>query len=695
MKKIISLIHVGIIIFALQIILFLFYLAARSVTHETPLVISDEFAYYLDSAKTFEHFNLENFQGAKGLIEALQHPVRPVFSWLAVTLLKLTGGTLNYQLLIAINTIFYQIILAFSVYYVLKWLKSSPLTIITALSTIWAMPVFGELSFILMGDVAVAAWIILFTAGILAVQNESNRLLKAFFLGVIAALGFQTKPIFFMYFVTIIGCFAALLLANTIFLRRSSYKLAIRQILPVATIFTLTFLSLGYVLYPRGIRGLISDLAYNNEALGYWVSETGVFNSYLWFPTVLFNEISVIPAFILSLTIINSLVRLLKNPLSLGENRKINNIINHFFITICSNRATLLFLPFIIIVIYSSFLVKSKDSRTFFFLLPIFIYLSFYLIDKIGCSTRFNQQIYNFLLLSILLINLNNTLTWSRELTHISLPIFNQYFDFPRLQLYSKSPIINNNNLNTYEKLAILDVLEVIEKDCQPGCTQQSPTSVFLPHSSSRYTESVFESYRYINTDFNESLAVSDIKIPFKFFTGRFNYGGWNEQGGIPKNFFTANYVVLVKNYLKGHLSGNTEVYNKLIAKNMSAEQPEFIDGLVKISEIRNRIGDNIIVYKRQKLPSANNFVKIVKTLIASDPNNLWNVPFIYAALQINPQIPELGGQLEQMSKINIAKVKYHYGSPKQRAKIKALLKNPININQLENVKYPIFLTNW
>ncbi len=47
------------------------------------------------------------------------------------------------------------------------------------------------------------------------------------------------------------------------------------------------------------------------------------------------------------------------------------------------------------------------------------------------------------------------------------------------------------------------------------------------------------------------------------------------------------------------------------------------------------------------------------------------------------------------MSEINLIKVKYHYGNSEQEAKIKVLLKNPININLPGNVKYPLFLTNW
>lgn len=691
--KPIWLLQVGKTIFAIQFLLFLFYLAAWSVTHETPVVYWDEFAYYLDAVKIFDSFNLD-LPGINSLIESLQHPVRPVFSWLAVVLLKLTGGTFNYQLNVAINTILYQLILAFSVFYVLKWLGSSPITIITALSTIWAMPVFCELSLVLMGDVAVAAWIILFTAGILAVKNKSHRLLKTFLLGIIAALGLQTKPIFLMYFVAMIVCLATLKLAEIIFLEGGGYKVAIRQILPVATVLTVTFLSLGYLFYPRGLRGLISELAYNNETLGYWVSQTGIFNSFLWFPTVVFNEISIIPAFILSLTLLSSLIYLLKNNL-IGVNKKYGNSIKYLLVTICYSRSSLLFLTFVLLVFYASFLINFKDSRTLFFLLPIFIYLSFYFLERLSHNANPKTEvIYKFLIISILLINLNNTIAWSNQLAKISFPSVNKYLDISNLRFDSENPLLNYNKFATYEKLSILNVLEVIEKDCKPGCTEKNPTSVFIPHSSSRYNESVFESYRYLNHDFNKSFTLSDVDIPFKFFNQIFNYGGWGADGGIPKKLFTAKYIVLVKNYFQGHLSGNAEVYNKLVAKKMSADSPEFIDGLSKLSEIPNQLGDNIIVYKRQKLPSANNFVKIVQTLSESDPNNLWNVPFIYAALEINSQISELWQQLEQMSKLNIAKVKYHYGSHEQEAKTKALLKNPINIKS-ENVKYPIFLTNW
>lgn len=56
--KYIWLLPIGRTIFAIQCVVFLFYLAAWSVTHETPVVYWGEFTYYLDAVKVFDSFNL-------------------------------------------------------------------------------------------------------------------------------------------------------------------------------------------------------------------------------------------------------------------------------------------------------------------------------------------------------------------------------------------------------------------------------------------------------------------------------------------------------------------------------------------------------------------------------------------------------------------------------------------------------------
>jgi hypothetical protein len=263
----------------------------------------------------------------------------------------------------------------------------------------------------------------------------------------------------------------------------------------------------------------------------------------------------------------------------------------------------------------------------------------------------------------------------------------------PNFQIYSQIPIINS--VITYEELGVFEALGFIEKDCKLKCTKAEPASVFIPHSSGKYNGSVFEDSRVISHEsyFQKDITSPNIEIPFKFISATFNYGGWGSEGGIPRSFFTSEYILLIKDNLIGHLSGNTEIYNKLIAEYLSLEKPEFIDGLVKIYESQNRLGDRVIVYKRRNLPSADNFVKIVQSLTVKDLNNFWNVPFIYAALQINPQLLDLKRQFQQMSEINFSKeVRYHYGSPEQESKIQTLLKNPVDTNKQVDVKYPDIL---
>jgi hypothetical protein len=680
MNKIV--LRIGLVMFSIQSILFLAYITSRYVSAEMPLVIWDEYAYYVDAKNVFLHFGWD-------ALKSMQNSTRPVFAWFSIFLMKILSLGLNYQLLSLMNTVFYHSVLGISIYYILQATNCHLLTIIAAVSTLYSMPSFFKLSTTLLGDVPTASWVVLFSACLVAIQKPSKTFLKAFILGIVAALGFQTKPIFILYFILTTACFT---LTNFNFINcfdNKKYQHIIYKILPPLGIFIISFCSLLYFVYPLNLNKLIAELSYNNETLAYWVSAQGIFNSYLWFINVVFNEIAIIPALILSLSFLGGPINFMKNlPSLMNQQNFVKNILGKLQQT-TQHKILFIWLSFITITLYVSFFVKSKDARASFLLFPIFIILSFYAIDWISRLSKFNQKIYTFLILSILLFNLANTASWSAKISSwLPLNLFNTYLNLEKFQFYTNTAVVIN--IDTYQNLGVEDVLKAIEKDCQPSCLTK-PASVLIPHGSSRYNLNGFLSFSTVNQNiYPDHQNKNEI---FNFTTALFNLGGWGLDGGIPKSFFTANYIILVKNNLVlGGLAGNTEVYNKALATELSATNQEFIDGLVAIHETRNRVGDTIIVYKREKLPSADNFVKIVQKLSLIDPNNLWNTPFIYAALQINPQLPELQQQFAKMSEV-IKSAKYHYGTAEQEAMIQSLITEPNAIEKHQNIRYPLFLT--
>ncbi|MBW4509774.1 MAG: hypothetical protein KME64_25155 [Scytonematopsis contorta HA4267-MV1] len=670
-------------IFFIQILLFIIYLFSYYISAETPLVVWDALSYYLSAINIFQQNSLSE------ALNAIRNSDRPVFAWVSIFLIKLLELNLSYVFLSFINIVFYHIVLVASVCYLLKSVKANLLTILATISTFYSIPIFFNMSRELMGDIPTASWVMLFIAALVAIKKSAHRLLNAFFLGIIAAFGLQTKPIFIFCFVILTTCFVVVEFSRAIFLNKIPFKKICSNALPVLIVSSISFCCCLYFIYPLKLSELIVALSYNNETLGYWVSATGIFNSWLWFPKAFFEEVNILPAFILSFIFIVQLVKAPINSLIIREENNLLGSVRMYLKKILVGELFFINLSFIIFIIYVSLFVKSKDARVLFFLFPLFITLSLSIIDSVGKLSKFNNKIAMLLLVSILISNMINTMSWSPAiLSWIPSKIFNSYLKIENGEISSKYPYVFKDI--TYENLKIPEVLDFLEKDCQPECLK-NPHFVFLPHSGWTMNDNVFSSFKPITT--NISIHNRFNKPPLFFLSGLFNYGGWGYEGGIPRMFLNAHYILVVKNKdLIGDLKGNTEVYNRVLAKELSSETPEFMDGLAQVFEVKNKLGD-LIIYKRKKLPSPDNFVKIVQNLALKDPNNLWNVPFIYSALQINPQIPELKQQLEQMPKL-INTTKYRYGTPEQEAKIRDMLAVKKDVNKYQ-VKYPEFLKQW
>lgn len=678
---------IAIAIVATQISFFSLYILSWAVSAENPLVIYDQMTYYED-AVTFFH-NKADFYGS----------TRPIFAWLAVILLRLTGSSINYQLLSLLNLMFYQGILILGVYLIYKYLKSHFLTTLGALSTIWSMPLFFGRSASLMGDVAVGSWVVIFAAGLVALQNPYHRWLPSTMLGIIAGLGVLTKPIFFMYPITAIVCLGVIKLVEAIFFKRIQYSVILKKTILICIPFSISTFITGKLVFPEKLPLLVSDYLYNNEVLGYWQTQLGIFNTYLWFPTVVFSEIAIIPAFILSLVWLKPLIIIIKDLLSVKRFHDLIKVFKNYAVILAKYQFAFSVSAFLIIIVYLSLRVLTKEAGSTFFILPLFIICSFYLVDIFSKKSHLNLKIYVFLIISILISNLSNTLSWSSALDKATLRPVNQYLNLPSLSFTTQNPVILAGKRETYQRLGISEILTFLNQDCKELCVNKNNDQKFIPilvPHGAPYSFSVFQSASYANKDIIKGDYEST-KTPFQFLATHLNYGGWGAEGGIPKGLFKAPFIILVKNFVHGDLViGNSEIYNQTIAQQLSKENPIFMDGLESVFKTKNRIGDTIIVYKRKELPKADNFSRSVELLVEKDPNNLWNVPFIYAALKIHPQSTILQQQLAKMSDPNFIKqVKYEYGNPEQESLIQEILKGSQGLSENTTISYPNFLESW
>jgi hypothetical protein len=614
----------AVILFCIQAFILFLYLCSKQIGEGTPVLLWDQFGYYQDAIRLYQKFS----------IDSLQNTTRPIFSLFSLALFRILSIPLNSVVLIICNAFLFQAILLISIVWITRLLKQSFLTAILTALIIWTTPQFFQLSSDLWGDIPTAAWVFLYTALLIFVNVSEFSVIGGLLLGVVAAFGFQIKPIFIFYLVVSTGVFYI-----------SSFLSLWRRFLELDFLFKgiahcgatlLSFLTLIHFIFPKKLPQLIKDLNYNNEILGYWQVQRGIYNSWLWFVNVL-RENFTIPVLILLLVAgIGAVIVAMQ---------KLRSVITKWKETPWQDfrldAYLQLSITFFVCLIYISFFVRSKDIRTVFFLFPLCILIGVIYIEKLLYTQR---KVFALIVLALVIFHSLFILSWSK----------------PNIQ-----PI------DTYEKLGIeqsITFLEGLRKN-------KEVLTVFVTHNSWRYNDANFVSFYSLQKSIYPQSPPPDIGLWFK--SAPFNFGGWGSDGGVPKSFFTSNYILTVPEHPYGAFNDRKiEIYNFLTQEALAKEQADFMEGLTKVYTQQNANQETIVIYQRNRLPSPKSFVKIVAQYAAADPNNLFNVPFLYAALQIDPSLTELRSQLETMAKSEfLASVPYHFNDPQKEEKVKELLK--------------------
>jgi hypothetical protein len=340
----------------------------------------------------------------------------------------------------------------------------------------------------------------------------------------------------------------------------------------------------------------------------------------------------------------------------------------------------------LIIIAYISLRVLTKEAGSTLFTLPLFAFSGFYVLDIIAKQSQAKFKAYLVIVSIILVANLSNTMSWSPKLEKLSLKFTNNYYSLPDKSFRAQYPASNFQDRVSYEQIGVFKIIDFLKNNCKDFCKNHN-IEAFVPHGNP-YSFSVFQSASY--TDHDITKLNPSVETPLIFSSQNLNYGGWGDEGGIPKEFFNAHYIVHAVNHDQGDLAGNIEVYNKTISRELSVENTAFMDGIKPVFQFINPLGDRIIVYKRIHLPSPENYSKIVEKLAEKDPNNLWNIPFLYTSFLITPDSKILKEQLDVMSESSFLKsVKYEYGDSEQRLLIDSILKQYRQNKFLPEVSYP------
>jgi hypothetical protein len=289
--------------------------------------------------------------------------------------------------------------------------------------------------------------------------------------------------------------------------------------------------------------------------------------------------------------------------------------------------------PWLLMQLYISFVVRQKDIRVFLFL---FVFLFVFFPLSIDRAIKPRQKWIEYLITVLIAINtfIAISLTFPKNL-HSFLSMK------PNL---SQRKLISgefSNHPLTYEEAKIDDIFQLVRADClkRKNCSSSFP-SVFLPHAS-RINSSVFTDYSlFVRKD---SKPISEWTPSWKIQSGLFRFGGWFFSGGIPASFFNSNYIVFYSSISEFQLAEDGELYNRVFHEQLTKKTPFFLDGLEEIAKLDSALGP-IHILRRDHIPSATSFIKIVDLFQNIDPDNWWNHPFLDAVdkLQKNSSVPRI-----------------------------------------------------
>jgi hypothetical protein len=649
-----------------------------------PVLYWDTLGYYHDASTLFVNWNLPS----------IQRSWRPIFSWPGVLALRLVGqDSVTPHLLLVLNGALYVLVLLGSTYWLLRLLREPALAALAAWSTLLSMPLLLALATSLYGDLALAAWAVLTVAILTAFHMAPHRTWLAFLLGVVSAVGLQTKPMFLFLLVMGLASFGFLQMAALLVGRDSGAPAALlrerlQELGRAAVAFAVGFAPLAYLVLPRRLPALIRELAYANETLGYWQWQAGLFNGILWLPTVALGELALVPALVLGLAVgLRALVGLAAAMRALGAGDPILPV-RGLIRRMVEHPGVVVVLVLVLTTLYLSAFVNHKDPRVTFFILPLGVVVGMSCLASLlrGWGPR-----CRWFLIGLMATQLAVTAAWA-DVAPPGLAVLRWYGDLTRFRVVVKRP--EQTTPISYRSIGAMEIVAALERDCSRRFRcGQSPSLVFVPHSSTTYNESIFDSVRLVRGPVVRGRGLPHSVL--RFSTAVFHRGGFGQEGGIPRAFLTAHYVLLVEGNLRGHLSGRTEVYNRTVAEALTKGRPEFLDGLEAIYETRNALGDRLVVFARTALPSPASFAGIVTALAREDPDNLWNVSWLHAALQIEPEAPELRAQLARMGEPDFRRrASYRYGTPAQEARIEAILSGRGGTPG-EEAAYPSLIVQW
>ncbi len=634
------------------------YLALSIPEHRT--VFWDLNVYYMDAARFF----------VAPTLESLQQVSRPLFSLPALLILKVSGAALTYPRAVAVNAAFYHCLLLGAVAFYARQARVHWSEAGVALSCFLALPQVSDNSIQLYGDVACTALIVLFAALLLwARRGEYRSPWRIIWVGIVLAFSFQLKPFLTLVFGLLLFVFLlqAVVSPPELGWKRGAFVFCL-GLLAVGT--------MGLLIYPRNLPVLMAELHYSNEVLKYWASKDDIFHSWFWIPFLILTEFCIPVSLVLFYGLAVSFVEAAGFQFDRFKRRGLFPWLKGFL----EREEFALPIATLLIAFGASFFLKAKGARTFLFLLLLFPLFAAS-ATKWTAERRGRTRLWRFACLFIVAFNGISLVFQLVPFPEIASPFIAE----GQSRQAGPSPITN-----TYEQAGIPELYALIEADWRRAPWPSERPTIFFPHSSYRYNESVFNSFACQRLEIRGFMPPDCESPPLVSSSALFRLGGYGKSGGIPKEFFAADYMVVVKGQEIGHLRGTTEFYNRLFSNRILLENPVFMEGLIKIAEFKNVLGHEIRLYRRDEPVPLANFARMVGRIASQDSENLWNIPLVASALRADPTSEELRKVWQGLiDPVNWASKTYRLGTPEHEARLKNLVALDVHDPALIELDYP------
>lgn len=590
-----------------------------------PLVIWDLARYWGDAA---------NLYVADNFFEQLRTTIFPVFSWHIVWVFRFFEIPMSYSALAFVNLLFWQALFIGATYWLCRLLKVNSIIGAVVVSFHLASAEAFSATSGLMGDLPVLSWCVLVLCLLCAASRRTKlALLFAFVAGFVLGCGTQIKTICIMAGLCAIGGFGLSMLHSLIRAEKSTrLKYIGGACLKLAVVVAGLAASI-WLLAPRNTFDIIDIYYYNNETLAIWKTYEGLFNGILWAPNVILEAFPFI-GMVLSVLLVLLLA------ISIKINRKsISEVIKN------EETADLLLVgaPIIVAVSYVSFFVVSKFIRPVYFLLPTFLFVVILFIrlavSKVG-EIRYPwvRRIFPIVILGICIINTVCTASW---VLFQGGSWVNHVFLMPKGKFKLAVPATKEP---TWEDTGLQKIHDYLNEIATEG--KGHWFYVLVPSYMGTLNGSLLQtSYLTLSVVEGKTLPKPP---PITYIDFTFKYGAWGNFGGFPRAYFLNTYTLYSNQGWVETLPDDLLLYPNLLCKRLSEGSPLYWEGMEPVIKDKNAAGFDVVLAKRVSIARPETFLEIMRDVATLDPNNQWNLPFLAAAYQMDPD-PLFKEQIEYM----------------------------------------------